>query len=850
MKRRITRKVYLFFRHLIIPVLIFYVSSVNAQINNLGPYDIGVTRDISLSENGTYILSTLAGMYKQGDAGKWTKVNTAINNLYFEGYFVESPDGRLFTWDFNAGINYSEDEGNTWIPKVFFIPSYSNIRVNGLGFKGDSIIFSTSTGLAYVLDSELEARHFEGLAGIEFINLFVQGNMIFAGAKDSTFYFSDDGGASWKVISNLPFDFFQTRMIVFDSKIFVGTQTGGVWFSENYGESWVQKNEGLAGTWVRYLYRDGDKLYAINDKAYIANIDELIWRDVGFERTNGEFLECIAAKDEKIVITSRQSVYVSNDGGESWKDEGVEGITSAYIEGLVVKDDGGMLAYSRNTGSYARGLQSEKFSKFCLGYGEPVYVDDTLYLVINSGSHIASFDKVTGETIKYFPYTNDFLFSKEMVHTSEGFFVSTLQQGVWNYAGEATWENFSNGLGSLETFQFESIGDKLYVGTSDGLYVTNHLEANWQRIDNGAENHRVDNFIFVDDVLITTGFAAGSYRSEDAGITWSKISSLDAIIDDLYSFEGKLYAAGLSSIHISEDLGISWTTVEIKPFEYPTFIQSILVTSDSIYLGTGENGVLSLKNGEPQTVEFSPLEEKVFGEPDFVLAATSSSGLDVEFSSSDESILAITDGTASIQKAGVVKIFASQPGDETYMSVSTSQQLVIRKADQVITFDELKPVVPESEPFRLEATSSSGLPVDFISSDTTVALVDGEILSLVGVGTTIITASQEGNDNFLPAVEVNRELSVSEVAGIANLLPNMVGAYPNPTDDFLLLGTGVELKDLNYSIYTIDGRIVRIGELQSDQPEKRIYFGELKSGIYIIKITDGKESLTLRVIKN
>ena len=92
-------------------------------------------------------------------------------------------------------------------------------------------------------------------------------------------------------------------------------------------------------------------------------------------------------------------------------------------------------------------------------------------------------------------------------------------------------------------------------------------------------------------------------------------------------------------------------------------------------------------------------------------------------------------------------------------SVSTTTA-DITKANQTITFGALSAV---SNDFNLSASSSSGLSVSFSSSNLGVATVSGNAVTLVGVGTSTITASQLGNENYEAATSVTQELTVSSV---------------------------------------------------------------------------------------
>jgi len=88
----------------------------------------------------------------------------------------------------------------------------------------------------------------------------------------------------------------------------------------------------------------------------------------------------------------------------------------------------------------------------------------------------------------------------------------------------------------------------------------------------------------------------------------------------------------------------------------------------------------------------------------------------------------------------------------------------IAKANQTITFGALDTKTNLDAAFDLTATASSGLAVAYASSNTSVATIAGSTVTIVGVGTTTITASQGGNDNYNGATSVNQDLSVIQYA--------------------------------------------------------------------------------------
>ncbi|MEQ8573173.1 MAG: T9SS type A sorting domain-containing protein, partial [Fulvivirga sp.] len=164
-----------------------------------------------------------------------------------------------------------------------------------------------------------------------------------------------------------------------------------------------------------------------------------------------------------------------------------------------------------------------------------------------------------------------------------------------------------------------------------------------------------------------------------------------------------------------------------------------------------------------QTITFNTLNTKTYGDNDFDLTATASSGLAITYSSSNESVATINGQTVTILGAGTTTITASQSGNESFNPAPDVEQvLTIDKADQNITFSLVSDKTFGDADFDLTATTSSGLAVSYLSSNTSVATISGNTVTIVGAGTTTITASQSGNDNYHAAADVERTFTVGK----------------------------------------------------------------------------------------
>ena len=149
-----------------------------------------------------------------------------------------------------------------------------------------------------------------------------------------------------------------------------------------------------------------------------------------------------------------------------------------------------------------------------------------------------------------------------------------------------------------------------------------------------------------------------------------------------------------------------------------------------------------------QTITFDLDSPEKFSNISLELFASASSGLPVTYESSDPAIVKLDDNKATILKAGTVTITASQPGNANYEAAeNVSKELVINKADQVITFTWILDKTMGDNSFALTASSNSGLPVTFTSSSDKILIESSEV-SLLKPGRVTIEAKQEGNSSY------------------------------------------------------------------------------------------------------
>jgi uncharacterized repeat protein (TIGR03803 family) len=217
----------------------------------------------------------------------------------------------------------------------------------------------------------------------------------------------------------------------------------------------------------------------------------------------------------------------------------------------------------------------------------------------------------------------------------------------------------------------------------------------------------------------------------------------------------------------------------------------------------------------PQSItSFEDIPQKQFVDPPFLLKATSSSGSLIRFTSSDPSIASVEGYTVTIHKVGTVTISAQIPGSGNYTPSATVQKtLTIVKSDEQFTFANIASKKFGDEDFRLVASTSSQRPISFSSSDPTVATVSRGVATIVGTGTTTITASVALDPNFNSVSPIQRILTVSK--GNQNILfyplaARYVDAVPFTLSASTSSGLPINFGSNNLAVATVSGGTVTV----------------------------------------
>ena len=165
-------------------------------------------------------------------------------------------------------------------------------------------------------------------------------------------------------------------------------------------------------------------------------------------------------------------------------------------------------------------------------------------------------------------------------------------------------------------------------------------------------------------------------------------------------------------------------------------------------------------------------------------AASASSGLAIQYSSLTNSVCTKSMSGTSVNMiaVGTCTIVAAQPGDADWNAASSVQRsITISKGNQTITFpaqsNKAFNATPPNNTFSVSGVSaSSGLAVTYTSLTPSICTTPGttsNTVTMVDNGTCTIEASQGGNTNFNPALDVNGNILLTETP-LAPLIPSAI----------------------------------------------------------------------------
>ncbi len=271
-------------------------------------------------------------------------------------------------------------------------------------------------------------------------------------------------------------------------------------------------------------------------------------------------------------------------------------------------------------------------------------------------------------------------------------------------------------------------------------------------------------WVALQDVTGTGGATFNAFVSEDngnvTGINFLKFSqTIDlSLVTKSYDNVGEVYVPSVSA---TSGLDVTLQSSDASVAEVSNGNELIIKGAGTTSITANQLGNDYYDAADPVTVDFvvtkigqvisMDIQDTWIGEDFLNPNATSSSGLDVDYSVIGPA--QFNDTTLLLTGIGTVQVTASQSGNENYLPADdVIVSFEVFKKGQTITFAEIENTWIGEEFVNLNTSVSSGLMLDYQVSGP--ATHNGNVLEFTGTGTVQVTASQIGNENYLPADDV------------------------------------------------------------------------------------------------
>jgi hypothetical protein len=303
------------------------------------------------------------------------------------------------------------------------------------------------------------------------------------------------------------------------------------------------------------------------------------------------------------------------------------------------------------------------------------------------------------------------------------------------------------------------------IGTNSGNIVVSPAPASQLTIQAQPSPTATAGIAFVQQPVLRVEDAFGNFRSTDNSTV--VIAAIDQGSDDLAGTTNSTAIGGLVSFG-----NLTYLTAETITIDF---------SSGSLAPDTSASIVV---NPAGQTITFSPLPNRTYGEADFTLSASASSGLPVAFSIVSGPA-AVSGSLLSIGGAGVITVRASQAGDATFAAATpVDQSFTVLKTNSILVVSTSANPSPTASNVTFTATVSAISPGGGTPAGTVRFLVDGAPLgspaslaggvasittALITHGTHTLAAEYAGDDNFFGSTNSLSPIQIINTLPVANL---------------------------------------------------------------------------------
>ena len=361
-------------------------------------------------------------------------------------------------------------------------------------------------------------------------------NKIYIGTQEAL-YISTDIGNTWQPVPAIQRPGKISGIVILDDHIYVSTLHKGVWQSKD-GNSWTQINNGL-GTMLHHngmlLENDPRRMFLENDPHQINLIDVK-------PMLTAMYVYSLSIHGSMLVASTGKGLFRKTGNEDTW----------TPIKPVVVKHSDGVKSVNNSQDKSGLNPSPKQHASSDLRVDSLVSIKHLLFL---SGS----------------------------MGKKSGLFRSNDLGDTWTLI---TPEKVKEESDDVQTIAVQ--GERLYVGTSDGLiYLSNDMGDSWISINDGVRYDDILTLLPINDNTVFVGTSDnGVFRTTDAGNSWVECNTgiINTDVSKLEIIGDKLYTVIGSKIVYSADGGDTWSHINDPLNLGKCGVQTICVSDGELYI--------------------------------------------------------------------------------------------------------------------------------------------------------------------------------------------------------------------------------------------------------------------------
>jgi photosystem II stability/assembly factor-like uncharacterized protein len=375
---------------------------------------------------------------------------------------------------------------------------------------------------------------------------------------------------------------------------------GGVLVSEDEGQSWEFRNEGLKSGDTKCLESLGDYVFVSTDENVFRSNDEgLSWEAAGFA-LDGTYTKALTVCYDKLFAgTYLGGLYRSSDTGASWESLSDE-LPVSYIYYLA-SDDISIFAGTYQEGMFRSTDQGDTWTAINNGLSEPnimavyCYQGKVYASTLSSGAFMSNDNGNTWTNI-----TSPNLPSIKAFTSDDAYlYAASFGNGMYRSDdGGNTWNNVSNGISGASIWAAETSNNAVFVGVSSGyIYKSVNYGDSWFLCNGSISFDACAGSLYSsDEVLITGTHGSGLHTTTNEGASWMRAASIGTVeIRSVFAVENLVFAGtDMLGIYRSNDNGYNY--FKMNNGLGSSWIQTFCQYMVSVYAGSRDAGIFRTNN--------------------------------------------------------------------------------------------------------------------------------------------------------------------------------------------------------------------------------------------------------------